>query len=61
MILCDTCGKQVNSVARVVIDNDYNRSLSKPIYNCDECFLKKEQQRLQSIKAQNQDKTENRK
>jgi hypothetical protein len=46
MIRCDTCGKEVMVVARVVIDSGYNRSLSKPIYNCPECFQKKEQQRL---------------
>jgi hypothetical protein len=48
MILCDTCGKEVPAVARVVIDTGYDRSLSKPLYNCPDCFQKKEQQRTQA-------------
>jgi hypothetical protein len=42
---CDTCGKIVTSVARVVLDHDYDRSMSKALYNCPECFKKKEEQR----------------
>ena len=52
MMQCDTCGKEVPMVARVVIDSGYNRSLSKPIYNCLECFQKKEQQRVQTQKSE---------
>ncbi len=44
---CDTCGKIVTSVARVVIEDTYDRSMAKALYNCPECFAKKEQQRKQ--------------
>ena len=40
---CDTCGKDSESVLRVVIAKDYNRSLARPIFNCPDCFEKKEQ------------------
>ncbi len=42
---CDTCGKPVTSVARVVIDQEYDRSMSRALYNCPECFKKKEEER----------------
>ncbi len=58
MIRCDTCGKEVREVARVMIDSGYNRTLSKPVYNCPECFLKKEQQRLAEQQTKNNSKPE---
>ena len=30
-------------VMRVVVAKDYNRSLARPIFNCQDCFEKKEQ------------------
>ena len=39
---CDTCGKEVKEVKRVVIDKGYDRALAKPLYNCPECYEKKE-------------------
>ena len=45
LVRCDTCGKQVVSVSRVVIDEGYDRSMSKALYNCPECFAKKNQKR----------------
>lgn len=44
---CDTCGRESERVARVVIDHGYNRLLSKPLWNCPECFEKKEQERCE--------------
>ncbi len=38
---CDTCGKETVEVKRVVVDSNYDRLLSKPIYNCPECYEKK--------------------
>ncbi len=38
---CDTCGKEANEVRRVVVDTDYDRVLSKPLYNCFTCFAAK--------------------
>ena len=40
---CDTCGKESESVLRVVIAKNYNRSLARPMFNCPDCFEKKEQ------------------
>ena len=40
---CDTCGRETALVQRVVVSKDYNRSLARPLYNCPECFQKKEQ------------------
>lgn len=44
-MICDTCGRESERVARVVIDQGYNRLLAKPLWNCPECFEKKEQER----------------
>lgn len=46
LFTCDTCGKTSPIVSRVIIDLGYDRSLSKPLYNCPECFEKKEKARL---------------
>ncbi len=40
---CDTCHKEVPEVSRVVIYVDYNKVAAKPVYNCPDCFSKKEQ------------------
>ena len=45
LVRCDTCGKMVTTVSRVVIDDGYDRSMSKAVYNCPDCFAKKEQKR----------------
>jgi len=51
MFRCGTCGKLVPQVMRVVIDQNYNRSDDlNPLYNCPECFEKKNRER----KAQRQ-------
>ena len=39
---CDTCGKEAKEVKRVVVDKGYDRVLAKPLYNCPECYEKKE-------------------
>ena len=38
---CDTCGKEVPEVKRVVVDEGYDRTLAKPLYNCPDCYDKK--------------------
>ena len=40
---CDTCRKESDVIMRVVVAKGYNRSLSRPVFNCPECFEKKEQ------------------
>ena len=40
---CDTCHREVPEVSRVVIYQGYNKMAAKAIYNCPDCFAKKEQ------------------
>ena len=42
---CDTCGKDVPEVKRVVVDDGYDRTLSKALYNCPDCYDKKLKER----------------
>lgn len=39
---CDTCKQDSPVVMRVVVAKGYNRSLSRPIYNCPTCYERKE-------------------
>ena len=39
---CDTCGKDVAKVKRIVLEKGYDRIQAKAIYNCEECYRKKE-------------------
>lgn len=39
---CDTCKRETDMVMRVVVAKGYNRSLAQPLFNCPECFEKKE-------------------
>lgn len=41
---CDTCGKEVPEVMRVVIKKDYDRTKSNAVYNCPDCFTKKKKE-----------------
>lgn len=43
---CGTCGRETSMVSRVVIDAGYNRADDKPLWNCRECFEKKDKERL---------------
>ena len=45
-MICDTCGKDSPIVSRVVIDKDYNRANARPVYNCPECFERKNRERM---------------
>ena len=38
---CDTCGKEASVVKRVVIRENYDRTLSRAVYNCPDCYQKK--------------------
>ena len=42
---CDTCGKETKEVRRVVVDSNYDRTLARAMYNCPECYDKKESSR----------------
>lgn len=39
---CETCRRESPIVLRVVIAKDYNRSLARAMYNCLECYERKE-------------------
>lgn len=52
ILRCDTCGKETDTVSRVVVDAGYNRSNARPLYNCPECYEEKLKQRLQQSSAQ---------
>ena len=45
MLRCDTCGRLAPVVSRVVVDEGYNRANARPLYNCPECYEKKNQER----------------
>ena len=42
---CDTCKKEVQEVRRVVIYKDYDRVNAFAVYNCPECYEKKEKEK----------------
>lgn len=46
MLRCDTCGRPATTVARVVVEAGYNRANARPLYNCPECYEKKNRERL---------------
>ena len=47
---CDTCGKEAKEVKRVIVDTGYDRSLAKALYNCPECYQKKEESKKSAKK-----------
>ncbi len=44
---CDTCGRESDTVSRVVLDTGYNRINARPMYNCPECYQRKNREREQ--------------
>ena len=48
-MVCDTCKQESPVVLRVVIDKDYNRALARPLFNCPECFEKKEEAKRHAV------------
>jgi hypothetical protein len=45
LMRCDTCGKETAEIKRVIVDAGYDRTLAKPLYNCPDCYAKKDQNR----------------
>jgi hypothetical protein len=45
MLRCDTCGALTPRVSRVVIDRGYDRSNARPLWNCPDCFERKNRER----------------
>jgi NAD-dependent SIR2 family protein deacetylase len=43
---CDTCGRETDTVSRVVVDAGYNRANARAIYNCPDCYQKKLRERV---------------
>ncbi len=48
---CDTCGKDVPVVSRVVVEKGYNRANAQPVFNCPDCFEKKNRDRADHAEA----------
>lgn len=46
---CDTCKQESEMVLRVVIAKDYNRALARPLFNCVNCFEKKEKSKTAKV------------
>jgi uncharacterized Zn finger protein len=46
VLRCDTCGRETDTVSRVVVDSGYNRANARPVYNCPECYERKLRERL---------------
>lgn len=46
LLRCDTCGAWTLRVSRVVIDRGYDRSNARPLWNCPDCFERKNRARL---------------
>jgi hypothetical protein len=46
LLRCDTCGRLTPTVSRVVVDAGYNRANARPLYNCPDCYEKKNRERL---------------
>jgi len=42
---CDTCQKKSDTLYRVVLDKDYNAIIKRPMWNCKECYDKKNRDR----------------
>lgn len=45
-LICDTCGKEADKLRRDVVDEKYNALTKPPMWNCEECYEQKRQQRL---------------
>lgn len=45
-LTCDTCGRQVVTLRRDVVDNSYNALSKPPLWNCEECYERKREERL---------------
>jgi hypothetical protein len=56
-MVCDTCGKESPVVSRVVIDKGYNRANARAVYNCPECFERKNSERAPQPAAETEAKT----
>lgn len=52
---CDTCRREVPEVSRVVICVGYNRVNTRAVYNCPECFAKKEKTKTYSASGSDPD------
>ena len=48
---CDTCGKEVKEVKRVVVDAGYDRTLAKAMYNCPACYEEKLRSRKSDVQS----------
>ena len=42
---CDTCGKENKELKRLVLYKDYDALNKKPLWNCEDCYNKKNRDR----------------
>ena len=50
-LTCDTCQNKSDALYRVVIDKDYNAIIKRPMWNCKECYEKKNKERKKVVKC----------
>ena len=44
-LTCDTCQNKSDALYRVVLDKDYNAITKRPMWNCKECYERKNKER----------------
>lgn len=54
LLRCDTCGAWTPRVSRVVIDRGYNRANARPLWNCPNCFERKNRERLAAARRRSE-------
>ena len=50
-LTCDTCQNKSDALYRVVLDKDYNAIIKHPMWNCKECYEKKNKERKKVVKC----------
>ena len=45
-LVCDTCGREADSLRRDVVDEGYNALTRPPVWNCEDCYREKRAKRL---------------
>ena len=50
-LTCDTCQNKSDALYMVVLDKDYNAIIKRPMWNCKECYEKKNKERKKVVKC----------
>jgi len=51
---CDSCKQEAPVVMRVVVAKDYDRSLTRAVYNCPACYEQKEAMKPYTVKGRDE-------